>query len=592
MPYMPVHTPPGVPNLPIGQPTGGPQAPQAGPYTPQGGSAGGQNMPPSGPYGPQSGPNVPPGGPYRPQNGPNVSSGGPYGPQSGPNVPPGGQAPGAVGQGSGPHAPQTLAFAPATEPSIRKSRPAWLLPSLAALVVVLIAATGVGAFYLSGSDSPVNPSPTAGGGTEAAGKSAVGAAAKGPDVCGMLPKEEVDRLVPEATISKSSRAGDISIDFTCNWINRRISFGEFRRDREIDVRISQFKGDGSKTGRSVAQNMFEVEYGSAEYGATATPSPTAGEKNYQSAITDIQGVGDGAFAQYTWHRDKMLWYAFGTAHARVGDMMIKVRFQAGQQRKDAQILSSDTVQAITEENAIREVSKLVAYFAKGVAGWQKSNPGVLAKPEASSDVTISPTPRATPTPTELAAFPAECAAMSETAVRLVPKATTRARGTVVGSDNQLECRWLNRELSGGPGVTKIRSALITVHRFTNRAGEADEAGARAYYASELGGSKSTANTSLGGIVFGKLTELDTFGDQAHRLFTQIRQGETFASSGTVVMREGSLVIQVDYSGHQRPEGAQPNSREVKFMSEKEALEGANTLASAYLRVLRDQPAGS
>ncbi|AQZ64936.1 hypothetical protein BKM31_28935 [[Actinomadura] parvosata subsp. kistnae] len=462
----------------------------------------------------------------------------------------------------------------------QKRRPAWLMPTLAAALVVLVAAGGVGAYLLYGQRSG-GPAPSGTRSSSPAQQPA--SAAKAPDVCAMLPKEEAERLVPGATVSRSSRDSDYTVNFGCNWINQRISFGEFWRSREIDVKVEQHKGEGAKTGRAMAQTSYEMEYRGGKYGETAKPSLDPDEKEYVSPVKDVQGVGDAAFAQYTWRRDgKLLWYAFGTAHARVGDMTIEVKFQAGQQRKDAQILSNESAQAVTEANAIREVSGLIGHFAKGVAAWQASNPGVLAKAEPSAAATVSPTVSATPSPTVLASFPAECQAVTETATRLVPQPATRARGTAAGADTQTECRWLNRELSGGPGVTKIRSVLITVHRFTNRAGAADEAAAKAFYASEYGRTKTTAKSSIGGITWGALTDVKGLGDQAYQQYVQSRSGEVSASSGSVIVRKGPVVIQVDYSGHQRPKDKATNSPEVVMMPEKEAMAGALTVIKAYL----------
>ncbi|MGW4801893.1 hypothetical protein ACWEPC_56710, partial [Nonomuraea sp. NPDC004297] len=404
------------------------------------------------------------------------------------------------------------------------------------------------------------------------------------------PREHEQR---EPGHDRDGNDGDYTVNFSCNWTNQRISFGDYWRSREIAVKVAQHKGEGAKTGRAMAQNSYETDYRGGKFRETAKPSLDPEEKEYISAAKDIQGVGDGAYAQYTWRRDgKLLWYAFGTAYARVGDMTVEVKFQAGQQRKDAQILSNESTQAITEANAIREVSGLVAHFAKGVADWQARHPGVLAQAEPSAAATVSPSARPTPSPTELADFPADCQAVTETATRLVPEPTTRARGSEEGDDEQTECRWLNRELSGGPGVTKIRSALITVHRFTNRAGAVDEPAARSYYASQYGGDKNTAGSSIGGITWGPLAGVDDLGDQAYRQYVRSKGSEISASSGTVIMRRGALVVQVDYSGHQRPEDVATNSPKVKFMPEKEAMAGALALARAYVKALAAQPAGS
>ncbi|MFG1701721.1 hypothetical protein ACFLIM_00885 [Nonomuraea sp. M3C6] len=483
-----------------------------------------------------------------------------------------------------PAMPPTMPSMPPPRPP---RRPAWLLPALAAALVVLVAAGGVGAYFvydrLSGATT-TSPAPT--------GKSSSRPAAKGPDACAMLPQEEADRLVPDATVAKSSRDADYAVTFTCNWMNQRISFGEFWRSREIDVKILQHKGEGAKTGRAMAQNSYEIDYRGGEYGETAKPSLDPDEKEYVSPVKDIQGVGDSAFAQYTWRRDgKLLWYSFGKAFARVDDMTIEVKFQAGQQRKDAQILSNETAQSINEDNAIREVSGLVGHFAKGVAAWQAQHPDVLAQPE-SSRATASPSARPTPSPTVLGAFPAGCQAVSEVATGLVPEPTTRARGTEVSGDSQTECRWLNLDLPGGEGTKKIRSALITVHRFSNRAGDLDEPAAKAYYVSEYGGDKNTAESSIGGITWGELTDVEGLGDQAYQQFVQTRHGEVSASSGTVLMRRGAVVVRVDFSGHQRPEDEPTNSPKVKLMAEQEAMAGALTLARAYMAELAKQPVGS
>ncbi|TMR09061.1 hypothetical protein [Nonomuraea zeae] len=473
--------------------------------------------------------------------------------------------------------------------STRPKRPAWLLPTLAAAVVVLVAAGGVGAYVMYGKTSGVAAPPAT---SKSGSPSPAAAAATGPDACAMLPKEEIDRLVPDATVAKSSKDGDYTVDFTCNWTNQRISFGEFWRSREIDVRIAQHKGEGAKTGRAMAQNSYEVDLRGGKYGETAKPSLDPDEKQYVSPVKVVQGVGDGAFAQYTWRRDgKLLWYSFGKAFARVGDMTIEVKFQAGQQRKDAQILSNETTQSINEDNAIREVSGLVGHFAKGVAAWQKQHPNVLAQPQPSQATTL-PSARPTPSPTVLAAFPAECTAVTEAATRFVPEPTTRARGMAAGDDNQTECRWLNLNLPGEEGMKKIRSVLITTHRFANRAGAADEPAAKGYYISEYGGDKNIASSKMGGITWGKLTDLAGLGDQAYQQFVQTRQGEVSASSGSVLIRKGAMVIRVDFSGHQRPADAATNSPKVELMAEKEALAGALAMAKAYLAEVAKQPAGS
>ncbi|TMR96030.1 hypothetical protein [Nonomuraea basaltis] len=489
-----------------------------------------------------------------------------------------------------PGRPPQMPTMPQMPPPPPPRRPTWLLPTLAAALVVLVAAGGVGAYLVYGKVSGGSARPPAQSGKPASQPAAAGA--KGPDVCAMLPKEEAERLVPGATVSTSSKDNEWAVTFGCNWVNRRISYGEFWRKREIDVKVAQHKGEGVKTGRSMAQNSYESDLRSGKYGATATPSLDPGEKLYTSAVKDVTGVGDGAFAQYTWSRSKLLWYSYGKAFARVNDFTIEVKFQADQQRKDAQILSNDTVQSITEDNAIREVSGLIAHFAKGVAGWQAKNPNVLAQAEAPKP-TSTPSAGPTPSPTALAAFPADCEAVGEAATRLVPEPTTRARGLERGGDSQTECRWLNLDVPGsGEGTKKIRSVLITVHRFTDRAGAVHESGAKAYYATERGGNKGMAGSSIGGITWGRLTDVKGLGDQAYQQFLQTRRGEVAAASGSVLMRKGAVVVRVDFSGHERPENVPTNSPKVKLMSEKEAMAGALTMARAYMAELTDQPVGN
>ncbi|MEV5324258.1 hypothetical protein AB0K67_08910 [Nonomuraea sp. NPDC052634] len=479
---------------------------------------------------------------------------------------------------------------PVLTPDGGSKRPAWMMPTLAAALVVLVAAAGVGAFLLWG------PEDGGGGGnppvarTSGEGTASPSATGVSVDVCSMLPKDEADRLVPGATVEKRSREDDYTINFSCNWLNNRISYGEYWRSREIDVKINQHKGEGTKTGRAMAQNSYEADYRGGKYRETAKPELDPDEKEYISPVKDIPNVGDGAFAQYTWRRSgKLLWYAYGTAYARVGDMTIEVKYQAGQQRKDAAILSNETAQAVTEENAIREVSGLIVHFAKGVAEWQRKHPDVLAQadptPTATTPSTPAPTATPTPSPTVLASFPAECAAVTDTALKLVPDAETRARGTQVGDDNQTECRWLNRNLPAGEGKIKIRSALITVHRFTNRAGAEDVGAAKDFYATDRGRAKGTAESTIGFITWGKLTDIKGLGDEAFKQYVQHRGGDVAASSGSYVIRKGSMVISVDYSGHQRPEKAEMNAPNVEMMSEKEGFESALTLAKAYLATL-------
>jgi hypothetical protein len=490
-----------------------------------------------------------------------------------------------------PQMPQSLPGPPPGPPRPPRRRP-WLLPLLAAAAVVLVGGGASGYLVYGQLSRAGDPAPTRQQAGPTASQASAGAAAvDGPDVCAMLPKEEADRLVPGATVVKGSRQHPSVTTFTCNWVNQRISYGEFWRNREVDVKIGQHLGDGAKTGRAMAQSSYEFDYGGAKYRETARPTPKKGEKERISPVTDIPGVGDGAYAQYTWRRSgQLLWYSFGQAYARVHDMTIEVKYQAGQQRKDAQILSNQTTQSITEENAIREVTGLIKHFAKGVADWKAKHPNVVAQPYPT--VTSTPQAAPTPTPTELKIFPAACESITRAATALVPEPETRARGTETGNDTQTECRWLNRDAPGVAGKTRVRSVLITVHSFTNRAGVADKTAAGSYYSTQRGQDNSTENSSFSGIVFGDVRDVEGLGEAAYGRYVQTRRGDVHAGSGSVTARQGSLVVVVDYAGADRPEGKPADAPEAEMLPEKEARDGALTMAKAFLAALAQKPIGS
>ncbi|MEV0200695.1 hypothetical protein [Nonomuraea sp. NPDC050691] len=469
-------------------------------------------------------------------------------------------------------------------PGRPKARRPWVMPAVAAGVAVLLAGGAGGAYLVYGRTS-AGQEPAARPSDQNAGP------VPGPDVCAMLPKETVDRLVPQAKITGSSRANDYTINFGCTWVNLRISYGDYWRSRQIEIKVEQHRGDGAKTGRSMAQNSFEIDHGGAKLAETAKPTPKKGDKEYTSKVREIQGIGDGAFAQYVWRRSgTVLWYSYGQAQARVGDMTIEVRYQADQQRKDAAILTNKTVQSITEENAIREVTGLVGQIAKGVAAWKAKHPDVLAEPLTIPSATPTlPSAGPTPSPTRLAAMPADCLAAGKAASALVPGAETRAMGSTTGSDAQTECRWLNRKIDAGGGVTKIRSLLITTHRFTNRAGAPDDGAARTFYAARRGSGKSMEDFSPNDADWDKLADIKGLGDAAYSQYLAYRRGVVFAGSTTVMIRKGALVVAVDYAGQQHREDEPTNSPKVRLMPGKEALAGALAVARAYMAGLEGKP---
>ncbi|MGW7478923.1 hypothetical protein ACWGH8_10110 [Nonomuraea muscovyensis] len=580
------------PHQPLGQgphhapgpqypPGPGPQHPAGGPHQPSGPWP--QHPPGSGPQYPAppgQPPTAPPGQsptgpPGRPPQGPPVQH-----PQGPPTMPP--TVPSTMPPTMPPTMPQGLP-APGTPPPGRRG---WVLPAVA-VTIVLALAGAAGAYLVYGRTSTGEP-----GGTGASAKppsSAPAAAVQGPDVCSLLSGATTDRLVPGATVAGTSRDTEYTVNFDCNWTNRRISFGEYWRSREIDVKVRQHKGQGAKTGRSMAQNSYEIDYGGAKFAETAKPTPTPGEKDYNSPPKDIPGVGDGAFAKYVWRRSgTVLWYSYGLAHARVGDMTIEVKYQASQQRKDAAVFTNKATQSVSEANAIREVSALVGEVSKGIAAWKAQHPGVLAQPRKA--VTSSPSAQPTTSP-QVIAFPPACKAVEPVATRLVPGPTPRARSSQAGGDVQTECRWLNLDVPAGDDVTKIRSVLITTHRFTNRAGAPDVGAAKGFYAKQRGGDKGMVGSELGGIVWGKVTDIKDLGQAAFDRYIEYRRMEVHNGSASVVVRQGSVVASVDYSGAERPKGVPADSGKVRLMPEKEARAGALEVARAYIAELAKQPGG-
>ncbi|MBB5082565.1 hypothetical protein [Nonomuraea endophytica] len=471
-------------------------------------------------------------------------------------------------------------------------RRGWIVALVAAVVVLVLGAGAVAALVLTGRATLPGVRPTAAKPTGVPSGSGSGkpAAPSALDVCAMVPPKEAERLVPGATVSGDSRDAPDSytISFTCNWANRRISYNEFWRSREIDIRVEQHKGEGAKTGRSMAQSSYELDLSGAKYRETAKPELRKGEKEYISPMREIPGVGEGAFVQYTWRRSgDLLWYSFGEAQARNGDMTVKVKFQASQQPKDAQMLTNEGTKSINEENALREASALVGHVVKGMAAWQAANPNVLAQPKPK--VSTSPTARPTLSPTPVAVFPPVCQKVAQVALELVPEGETRARDAEAGQERQSECRWLNKKIPMEGAGYKLRSAMITIHEFTNRAGAEDQGAARGLYARKRGANQEMG---FGGITWSKITDVKDLGDSAFSQYVTFKKGLLHNGSGTVVLRVGAKVVLVDYAGVDVPEGAAPNSAKARLLADREAREGALKLARAFAAAMKEQPTGS
>ncbi|MFI6812601.1 hypothetical protein ACIBG7_09340 [Nonomuraea sp. NPDC050328] len=474
---------------------------------------------------------------------------------------------------------------PYTQP-VRTGRP-WILPVVAAAVVVLLGA-GVGGYLYFGRTSAAGalPKVTEIKPTVSSAASAGPAKPAAPQVCSMLPKEEVDRLVPEAKVLPYSRDNGYAGIFKCSWENHRISYGEWWRQREIEVTISQYKAEGADTGRALAQRSYDLDYTQARFRATSKPKLDPDEREKISEVKDIPGVGEGAYAQYTWRRSgTTTWYSYGEAWTRLGDMVVEVKYDASQQRKDAQILSNETTQSITEENALREVTLLVTQVAKSVADWQARNPGVVAEASPTPTSTAPPSPVPTPTFTTLAAMPPPCQAADQAATALVPGPMKRTRQTAQGNDTQTECRWLNLELPGGEGRKKIRSVLITLHTFTNRAGQADPTSAKGLYTQKFGSAKLMQDFEPGDISWGPPVELKGYGEAAFLQYVADRKNEVFNGGTSLWIRQGEVVVEVSYAGADLPVGEKTNGSKVKLMTRQETGEGAKQVARAVADAL-------
>ncbi|MFI6477862.1 hypothetical protein ACIBH1_08030 [Nonomuraea sp. NPDC050663] len=490
--------------------------------------------------------------------------------------------------------PQQPYYQPPTQPPTQpqpQRRRGWILPVGAAVVVVLVGG-GVGGYLWLENRSTSSPAGTpdvVDVKTSQAPAAAVAAAP--PDVCTMLPKQEVERLVPDATVRGDSRESDYTVNFDCTWENLNISFGEYTRSRTIEVKIDQHKADGAKTGRAMAEQSYDFDYTSARYRETHKPTLKPGEKDYSSSVTDIPGVGDGAYAQYTWRRDKVLAYAYGQAFGRVGDMTIEVRFQAGQQRKDALVLTNDTKQSITEANAVREVSGIIGHVAKGLADWQAKHPGALASPKPAA--TTSPSARPTPSQSTLAAMPPLCQAASEAATALVPDAQLRTRALEDGNDRQTECRWLTQNGPASAGMKRLASVMITIHDFANRAGTADPVSAKGFYTKKYGSAKLMQDF-IGDkrMTWGPLTDHKGLGEAAFSQYLGDRKNEFFNGGTNLFVRKGALVIEISYAGAVLPVDAANNSPKVKIFEPKEADAGAMTIAKAVEAYLKGGATGS
>lgn len=450
------------------------------------------------------------------------------------------------------------------EPPTTPHRSPVKIVAVVAAVVVLLGG-GAGAYILYGK-------------TATNGKAPAAKAATTLDACAMVPQAEVDRLVPEATIKKDATDNEFFVDFRCEWVNNLISYGDFYRERRIKVEIRQYVGEGAETGRAAAEEEYALNVKTARRGEH--PAPIKGEKTYYAPARELTGVGDTAFATYTWTRSSWQWLSYSETQARVGDMLVTAYFSASQHRKDSGIMSNETSQSVTEDNAIRESSAVATHVAQALGAWKAENPGVLAQPYASA--TISPS--ATPSPTALAAVPPICQAGSAEAANLVPAVQPTAKGRQHNGDAYTECVWENKNIDGGGGVKQMRAVTVLADVFTNRAGAADPAAAKNHYRHLVDTSESVANTNAMGNIFSTVNEVKGLGEAAFfQYVTQKKNGSPIAGACVGAIRSGATVYYVEASGSDVPAGKPDLDPGVKPLGLEEACTGGLKVARAMLQ---------
>ncbi|TKK78790.1 hypothetical protein FDA94_37020 [Herbidospora galbida] len=529
------------------------------------------NQPPQGPWNPQAPQNQE--GPegtavlFQPQaNGAPSGGGDPWQAQSGWQQPNSGPWQGTTQPGW-------------AQPPGPPTRNKWLWPLIAA-VVVLVVAGGTFVFFQTtgGEDTPQTaPPPKAGASPEASGAAppAAGDDPKGTDfdVCAMLDPEQTERLVPAAKIDmrmSDERDGNLVsyVRWTCEWTNRNISFGEFNRQRQITVNVARYEAIGDTTADKAASIQFDGE--KRQYDYTASVS---NEERYYSKPEVFTGIGQAAVAQYQWTREDDYRYAFGTGMGRVGNITFDVKYEASQQHKEADVLTNDTKQSITEENAIREVKALLTQLAQSAEAWYAKKPLPFA-----GKARPSPTPTASPSPVKIA-LPPNCVAMNPTAAKLVPQTGGLAQSLTEGKAKLTECQWWNDAMPVEGGKVRWRNLRIGIREFPNAEM------ARFYLVDERGKSRGTAGSKIGGIQWSKIQKIPGLGTDNYG--QAIRQQTETAYSGAyeVKVMQDKYVVTVLFGGADRPAGTEINNTGAVLMPLPEAAAGAKEMAKGLLATL-------
>jgi len=487
-------------------------------------------------------------------------------------APPMGQWPGTpagtpAAPGGGPTPPPPPVWQYPTQPS-RPARRGWVLP---VVTVTAVAAVAAGTFLFlrgRGDEGTAAPPPTAAPSTSPV---ATSSAVPALDPCAMLDPDETERLVPNAEIdsSTSDQRDDPLVSYvrySCNWVNNNISFGEKRRKRRIELGITKYEAVGNTTAERFARNFFTGELRQYRYQAGISS-----QRHYYSQPQEYPGIGDEAAAQYQWAREgDQTRYAFGAGVSRVGDVIIQVKYEASQQDKEADLLSGETTQAVTEENALREVKNLLAQAAKAVKAWRDGQP-LPYRPRP------KPSPSPSPSPSKIP-MPEECTRLQSLAAKLVPGTEGVAVRWQEGKATVTGCQWWNDKLPADEGKVRWRNLRLDIWAFP------DPKAAHFHLVDKRAGAKVTAGSAIGGIRWSRLEKLE-MGDDGFGQHVRQQTATAYSNSYNVYVRSGRFVVWVILAGSDRPEGQPINSKESELMDPKEAESGAKAVAKELLKAL-------
>ncbi|GIH92340.1 hypothetical protein ACFFMN_04700 [Planobispora siamensis] len=451
----------------------------------------------------------------------------------------------------------------------------WLVPAVAG--VTALAATGGVALYM------VNrPGETRGPASSAASPAVPAAASpSGPiDACATIDSAESDRLVPQAKITEATndrRTSEFpSITWSCSWQNLDYSFGEYSRSREISVEITQHLGHKGETADTVSRKQYGIDLQSSRYSAT---HPL--KDSYFSDVVPVAGAGDEAHSQYTWYKGKSQ-NAFGQGFSRVGDLTIKVKYQAGQVRKDLPLFTTTGKKSVNEENALREIKLLLTQVSQSAAAWRQGRPYARATPSP----TPTPTPTVTPTPVPIA-MPKACAAVEPIATPLIPGAKAAFERTQDGGKTITTCRWNNREIPAAKGRLGLRTVYISITQFTNRAGSPDFGAAKQYYIDLRAKAKQWEGSGFQGLFYYKVNEPEGWGDGGHYQYRKNRTPSAHVGVADSAVRIGTTVIEVTHGGSERPKNTPINYAKSVLMPQKQAVAGVLPVTEAIVKGFKE-----